>query len=226
MSRPLFLTFLVLGAVTLANSGRLCAHPGRAARGMERLSFRVRVYNNEGVPEGSLTAAQKTADAVLEKAGLQAIWQDCTVGNPSRDSSGCDMHPTYVDLVLYLVARLEAHAPYVNRSALGYSIIPDDGEPATTAYVCFHRVRSLRSMFSMEELLGLSIAHEIVHLLLGTNLHSHSGLMKARWPKKDLEAKHWEEFALTSDEARRLHAAVLVRTTSEERAIAMHISTK
>jgi hypothetical protein len=214
MSGPLFQAVLLLGTVTFLNSGGAYAQAGKTPNSPERLEFRVRVYNDEGVPERSLAAARKTADAVLEKADLQAIWQDCTVGNPSRDSSGCDRHPAGIDLVLYLVTPLETHAPNVDRSALGYSIIPENGGHATMAYVCFSRVRALRSVFSVEELLGLAMAHEIGHLLLGTHLHSNSGLMRATWPRKDLEERGWEKFAFTSEQVTQLRAAVTGRLES------------
>jgi hypothetical protein len=129
---------------------------------------------------------------------------------------GCNTHPVRIDLVLYLVARLEDHAPYAERSALGYSITPDNGARATFAYVCYARVKKVVSAFSAGELLGLAIAHEIGHLLLGKNSHSNAGLMRPRWPSRDLEAKHWEEFTFTSEQVRRLRAAILARMTSEE----------
>lgn len=65
----------------------------------ERVSFRVRIYNYERVPEEILSVTQKTSDAVLGTAGLAAVWQNCTVGDPSRDDSGCDEHPSPIDLV-------------------------------------------------------------------------------------------------------------------------------
>jgi len=35
-------------------------------------------------------------------------------------------------------------------------------------------------------LLGRAVAHEIGHLLMGTNQHSASGIMRARWSRCDL----------------------------------------
>ncbi len=211
MTRPLFQAVLLLGAIMLPSCVRVYAQDGRNPHSTESLSFRVRVYNDEGVPEGDLSAALKVADTVLQRVCLEARWQNCTVGDPNRDSSGCDKETTSIDLVLYLVARLEAHAPNVDRRALGYSLIPRNGERATMAYVCNARVRTVRSMFKAEEVLGLAVAHEIGHLLLGTNRHSNSGLMRAPWLSKDLQSGEWEEFTFTSEQVRRLRGAVLVQ---------------
>jgi hypothetical protein len=214
---PLFHAVLLLGAITLPLSGSVSAQAGKTQLATDRLAFRVRVYNDERVPEGDLSAALKIADSVLQRLDLQATWQDCIVGNPSRDSSGCDLHPARIDLALYLEARLEAHAPNVDKNGLGYSIIPDNGESATMAYVCFSRVKTLRSLFSWEELLGLAIAHELGHLLLGTNLHSNTGLMRANWPRKDLESRDWEKFEFTREQARQIRTAILVRMASRSK---------
>ena len=226
MTRPLFRAVLLLGGVTLLSSGRAQAQDGKTPLITEGSTFRVRVYNDEGVPEGDLSAALKIANTVLQRVGLQAMWQDCTVGNPNRDSSGCDMQTTRIDLVLYLVARLEAHAPNVDRRALGYSLIPRNGERATMAYVSNARVGTVLSMFRADELLGLAVAHEIGHLLLGTNRHSNSGLMRAPWRSKDLDSGDWEEFTFTSEQAERLRAAVLGTRTSLTLANPTQASTK
>jgi len=194
-------------------SDRVYAQDGKTPLTTESSMFRVRVYNDEGVAGADLSAALKIADTVLQRVGLQAIWQDCTVGNPNRNSSGCDMQTTRIDLVLYLVAQLEAHSPNVDRRALGYSLIPRNGERATMAYVSYARVRTVLSVFRVEELLGLAVAHEIGHLLLGTNKHSNSGLMRAPWRSKDLDSGDWEQFTFTSEQARRVRASVLVRGT-------------
>ena len=222
MTRPLFRAVLLLGGVTLLNSDRVYAQNGKTPLTADRLTFRVRIYNDEGVPEGDLSVAMKIADTVLQRVGLQAMWHDCTVGNPNRDSSGCDTHPAQIDLVLYLVARLEAHAPDVDRRALGYSLVPRNGERGTMAYVSYARVRTVLCAFRGEQLLGLAVAHEIGHLLLGTNTHSNSGLMRAPWLSKDLDSGDWEQFTFTSEQAKRLREAVLgTRTSLMEEMIAL-----
>ncbi len=39
----------------------------------------------------------------------------------------------------------------------------------------------------MPVILGHAAAHEIGHLLLGSNSHSPQGLMRARWSRQDLQ---------------------------------------
>ena len=234
MPRPLYRVVLLLGAALLPSCARVYAQAGQTALRPELVVFRVRIYNDEGVPQGNLLTAQKVAEAVLERAGLEPLWQDCTVGNPNRDALGCDIHTGGNDLVLSLVAQLEAHAPNVSRSALGYSVIPDHGELATMAYVSYGRVRAVTSELATmayasygrvrtvvtsaadsQELLGLAMAHEIGHLLFGSRDHANQGIMLATWQLRDLE-NGGRELRFTQDQSRRLRAAVQDRLRFDE----------
>src|SRR6185503_5153244 len=38
----------------------------------------VRTYNNAGVSAAEMTEARRVAGVILEGAGLQAVWRDCT----------------------------------------------------------------------------------------------------------------------------------------------------
>jgi hypothetical protein len=185
-------------------------------------SFRVRVHNDSRVPEERIRAAEKVAARVLQKAGIEAQWSDCTVvgGVARSDSALCAERLRSQDLVVYFVDRLEAHFSWADRPALGYSIIPHTHEVATTAFVSYTQIQQLSVYTSagVEDLLGLAVAHEIGHLLFGTNEHANYGLMRAQWRLRDLEAKAWSEFEFTKDQVKRLRAAILVRMTSEEQA--------
>jgi hypothetical protein len=42
------------------------------------------------------------------------------------------------------------------------------------------------SHVSLASILGHGVAHEIGHLLLGTNSHAETGIMRARWQSEEL----------------------------------------
>jgi hypothetical protein len=96
---------------------------------------------------------------------------------------------------------------------LGLSVGPGGNKRGDMAYVFYYRVEELargRSL-SAADSLGHAMAHEIGHLLLGTNSHSPTGLMRARWDRSDLlrAATGWLIF--TDDESERLRAEVRSR---------------
>jgi hypothetical protein len=125
-----------------------------------------------------------------------------------------------------VVERLNSDAPQVSRGALGYCIIPDGGELATKAYICYSCTKVLLSAFRVPELLGLAMAHEIGHLLLHSNEHSRRGIMKAVWQRPDLEDGYWDEFRFTKDQAKRLRASIALRAISSAQPVPPISSTR
>jgi hypothetical protein len=55
------------------------------------------------------------------------------------------------------------------------------------------------------DLLGRAVAHEIGHLLIGTNEHSASGLMRAIWTAAELTRNDRDDWLFTTDDRARLH---------------------
>ena len=64
----------------------------------------------------------------------------------------------------------------------------------------------------MAVILGRVTAHEIGHLLLGTNGHAPAGLMRATW---NLRLPHPSEWQFTDDDAARIHVGLLRRSEGE-----------
>jgi hypothetical protein len=59
--------------------------------------------------------------------------------------------------------------------------------------------------------LGLTMAHEMGHLLLQSATHSLAGIMKARWPPEDLRAAERGNLTFTSEESRSMRNGALRR---------------
>jgi hypothetical protein len=186
----------------------------------KRTLIGVRLYNDARVPEEQQRAAEDVAARVLRRSGIETEWSDCTViGSVARSGSpSCAAPLRSRDLVVYFVDRLEAHLSWVDRNALGYSIIPETHELASMAYVSYSRIQHLSASTSAnaEDLLGLAVAHEIGHLLFGTLDHANQGIMRTPWRLRDLEAKAWDEFHFTKEQGKRLRRAVEARGRMED----------
>ena len=72
------------------------------------------------------------------------------------------------------------------------------------------------SHFTLSRLLGLAIAHELGHVLLGSNSHSDLGLMRGRWNREDLEFMGLALPKFISNQAERIHADVQGRLKEQE----------
>jgi hypothetical protein len=178
------------------------------------------VYNDARVPDVQMRASEQVVARVLRQAGIEAEWSDCTVvgGVMRSDSPSCSGPLRPRDLVVYFVDRLEAHFPWVDRNALGYSNIPYTHELASMAYVSYSRIQHLSASTSAgaEDLLGLAVAHEIGHLLFGSKEHANQGIMRAPWRFRDLEDKAWDEFEFTNKQKKRLRESVELRRQADE----------
>jgi hypothetical protein len=191
----------------------------------------VRVYNYSQAPRTVIAGAQAEAAGVLSRAGLETIWLDCTNhGDSSSPDPACSVNSSgNVDFVMNIVNRLEDFDPWVHRAALGFSVIPADGEVGSTSYVSLPRVvRALAAPGHVPEakLLGLAMAHELGHLLLGTADHSYRGIMRAFWPARYFENFDASEFLFTNNQVKHLRAAVLAREKRESELARLRSETK
>jgi len=56
--------------------------------------------------------------------------------------------------------------------------------------------------------LGLAIAHELGHLLLGSGEHIDEGIMRPHWTRKDLHRDRRHLFLFTSEQAERIRTKI------------------
>jgi hypothetical protein len=84
--------------------------------------------------------------------------------------------------------------------------------------VFFNRVKQLtdRTGMSVHQVLGHAIAHELGHLLLGSNSHSGWGLMRAVWNNQDLQRAAKGDLLFTSVEAEVIGQKVLAQIQQRE----------
>ena len=155
---------------------------GRAAVILDSLS--IRIYDNAGVLGPHRARAIKRAGDILARADLAVDWRDCPVtGVLARGA--CAAPPAPGELALRLV-----HSPKgdPNPRALGNALIDTTTGSGTLATVYVDRVTALSQQGRMDpwSMVGGVMAHEIGHLLLGTNSHSDIGLMREIWTLKDL----------------------------------------
>ena len=172
----------------------------------------IRVFNNLDVPAGDLAAARQQAGAILRDAGIQAVWLNCWQGDrqPSDAPFRC-REPLDDDLVLRLQKTHKADgSKFVS---MGFSLVRDDHAAPFLSTVYVDRVESVARAAGIDarRLLGLAIAHEIGHLLLNSNSHARTGLMRADWSRAELRRNEAGAWRFLHSEAADLRAAALQR---------------
>jgi hypothetical protein len=144
----------------------------------------VSVHNDAGIPSGVLLQAESDASRVFRQSGIEAHWSNCPlpVAGPENPAQ-CET----ADFPNHLQLRIAKHSLNLNQFAMGISYLSADG---TGCYADLFYDRAVRlhetTTASLPTLLGHAIAHELGHLLLGTNSHSPTGIMRARWQPADL----------------------------------------
>jgi hypothetical protein len=140
--------------------------------------LKIRVYGFPGLSGGIPPEAYTEAERLLRPAAIRLKWVDCTSPVLSVE---CTSLPLPTDLTVRVVATA---LPPATPWALGLAAWSGD---LAAAFIFYDRVVALRtnSRF-VPSILGRVMAHEITHLLLGSQSHSEIGLMKGQWSADDL----------------------------------------
>jgi hypothetical protein len=146
-------------------------------------TIRIRVDNYSQASRSILAATEREAGRILGEAGLRTVWLDCPVGHSTAvPQDPCQEPLEATDIVLRVLSE-----PTQNRfqdTVFGFAVHP---VLASVYYnYVLRRARSDNATFEVPVILGCVIAHEIGHLLLGSNSHSSLGVMQQRWERKQI----------------------------------------
>jgi hypothetical protein len=148
----------------------------------------VRLYDTAQLSPRIMNAALTAAARALSGA-VDASWR-YPGGTDARESG---------ELVVRLGrCRESATSGFV----LGEAVIDLALGTGVHATVYVDRVEAMaeRAKSEMAPLLGRAIAHEVGHLLLRTNSHSASGLMRANWTPENVRRNQAGDWLLTKDD--------------------------
>lgn len=172
----------------------------------------VRIYNYGQVPTPVLQAASLEASRIFERAGLASNWEICRIRESVNvpDDPPCAGLTGSNEFAVRVVGDTTHNHP--DRSLpdiLGYAVISPD-HVGILATVLFQRVCDLaeRSRTDTTALLARVMAHEVGHLVIGSNEHARTGIMRGVWkldPNGSSEAADWK-FSL--DEVARMRRRV------------------
>lgn len=177
------------------------------------LTLTVRVYDLYGLPPEQRDRALAVAAETLAHADVSATFVDCSRVDGVAPPRCVDVLKEG-EMVLRFQNRTER-----GHHILGTAIVQDDG-PCVLASVYAGSIadRSAKTGLPLWLILGRVTAHEIGHLLLGTNSHAPTGLMQASW---NLRRPHLEAWRFTPADAAKIRSRLLSRgeaavTTADE----------
>jgi len=171
------------------------------------------VFDQADVPGHMLSEAQERAGTILGKAGVEVRWIDCH--RPANASVCAIAEPDR----LFLTIVTEDNRQIFDEDVLGRSV-PGDGRSHGIYARVFYRhiqAKAEQERVNPAQLLGLAVAHEVGHLLLGPKAHSADGIMRANWSRRDIELGAKGQLRFTDQQALLIRADVQSRIEQRER---------
>lgn len=212
-----------LGLILMAEMtgfGQSAATGLPASATQRHLQIRVRVDNRVGMPSDKMSQAEEVATQILRHARVQVLWLDCSSTVSTVRSQSCDDPLQSTDFIVNFVEEIRSLRSKVSEDTLGFTMVPDGGGQGNRAYIsnhCAHVVAGDANA-SPEMVLGIGVAHELGHLLMGLQEHSRSGLMQAQWDTKDLQHTEKGDLRFTDDQVRQIASGVRARIAQQNAA--------
>ena len=194
-------TFWLTISLALAVAPINADEQAKTAKGGD-LAVKVSIFNDAQIGEAKVTTAESVAARLFARAGIRIDWLNCghaTETGEERASCSKAAFPEHFEV------RLRQKSLNLHESTLGLSFLGEDGigSHADVFYAGVEPIQQAAGL-SAEAILGLVIAHELGHLLLGTNSHAARGIMRANWKKQDLSLAGKGMLGFTEDQAQKM----------------------
>jgi hypothetical protein len=170
----------------------------------EALLVSIAVHNDAGVPLSTLLGAEAEASRLFQQSGVVLRWLNCPLpADGPEDPGQCRtaQYPAHLQL------RIARRSRSLNEFTFGISYLSADGS-GCYADLFYEPVEEMhgRNRVNLAGILGDVAAHEIGHLLLGTNSHARSGIMRARWQSAELGSIRTGTFFFSGAESRQMRS--------------------
>jgi hypothetical protein len=212
--------------LALASGLTVLGHTAPAAPLETSQAITIHVHNYARVAPKTLAEAEEVTTVIFREAGLETRWADSVV-NTEDDPEPFAGHLTYssADIQLSILPREMSDRLGLSNNVMG--LVP--GTDAQVAFVFDSKVEDLfQKMLSAyktghidrrvseSQILGIAIAHELGHLLLGLQGHSANGIMRGEWDLTDLRNAAFGMLLFTPEQAEVLRANARSRNAQRE----------
>jgi hypothetical protein len=159
----------------------------------------VAVYNDAGVTPAVLHRAEQRVASIFARANFEVVWVHC-IHASAEDALACNRIDPPEHLVLRIIPDA---ASFISDAAFGIAFLSPDGA-GKYSDVFWKRAEDLHATSNLDlgSTLGSVMAHELGHLLLGSNAHAVSGIMRAHWEGEELRRIAMGTLLFTPQQAR------------------------
>jgi hypothetical protein len=168
----------------------------------ERPQVSVSVYDDARVPAAVLAQAEREAGKIFARAGLEVTWVNCSTWEVRVETqASCERFAWPAYLALHIVPR--SIRPM--NEVFGVAFLSGEGIGCYSD-VYYDQALALHADWNvgLADILGNVVAHEVGHLLLGSNSHAPAGIMRARWQGEELRRLASGSLLFTPEQAERM----------------------
>lgn len=209
------LRFVLFFLFLPATSSNLWAKPPARGEAQESARVMISVYNDADVLADALERAEYEASRIFRQAGIEVNWLNCRIPAINEDASRACREAVFPE---HLHLRIVRKSLGLKAEAMGISFQANDGT-GCYADLFYEPMEQLHQSDGTDvaSLLGQVAAHEIGHLLLGSNSHSVAGIMHAHWTVAELASARVGGLVFLENESRRMKARLATaRQSSRE----------
>jgi hypothetical protein len=163
----------------------------------------ISVYDYANISTELLVAAEEDAWRIFRQAGVETVWKTC-LPKPEKIQAGDCYTVDATHLTMKILPRAISAQARDRNDVLGTALVDEKGA-GYYAYVFYDAVNRIAEERRLgHTMLGDVLAHEIGHLLLGSNSHSVSGIMSAHWHGEELRRISEATMLFTPSQSRKL----------------------
>jgi hypothetical protein len=184
-------------------------------------SLTVTVYDYANTPPALLRQAEAVAGHVVAKAGVELTFEDCPTVEGGKQNRVCRLGTDAGIVMLKILPAAMSDRLATDLNQFGIALVPATGI-GSVFYLFSDRVQALvaESKIDAAQVMGHVMAHELGHLLLGSNAHALHGIMQAKWGHDELGKLARGNLRFDASQAQRISANCPRRPLSNT--LAMH----
>jgi hypothetical protein len=148
----------------------------------------VRTYDTYGFSPSDIRTASRTVNGLLSTIAIDMRWRNCRIAT-RRETRMLDACADPIARNEFIVRMIGVDMPSdAAGMTLGYAFVDPVLRTGSLATIHGDRVMALSQTLDLDRgtLLGRAVAHEVGHLLLGSQSHSAFGLMRGQWTTSTL----------------------------------------
>ncbi len=174
----------------------------------------IRIWDRSQMGGEVWNRATAVAEGVFKPVGIQLVWLRCAVGE-TPESLACSSPTGSNDISLRVYARAKADLRIKGHSRGGTSQLLNPEGGKGIIHVFSDRVAEVSQLYKVSPglVLGVTVAHEIGHLLLPHQPHSLGGIMRAKLDVKDWRLAGQGSLVFGDSQKQNILAGVVARST-------------